>query len=105
VVVGVSSWDVTRFRSLFTNHIRTLRAPVQMNPILNHSTSTYYPGSTSGHYDVVIGYDYSVGDNVYIYEPAGGAPQGHIYDNKTAWDTTTMVRAATMANPNKNIIY
>jgi hypothetical protein len=105
VVVGVGNWTVTQFHNEFAHHIRDLRSPLQMNPVLNPTTSSYYPGSTSGHYDVVIGYDYSVGDNVYIYEPAGGAPQGHIYDSLTAWDNTTKVRAATMANPNKNIIY
>ena len=103
-IVSIANYTVANFRSMFTNHLRIEHAPVQMNPKLNPTTTTYYKGYTDGHYDVVIGYDYSVGDWVQLYEPAGGAAQGHIYDPVTAWDDTTHIRLASMANPNKLVI-
>jgi hypothetical protein len=105
VVVSISSWAVSNYRTMFAHHLRDLSAPVQLHPVLNSSTSTYYPGSTSGHFNVLMGYDYSVGDWNHLYEPAGGPPQGNIYPSLTAWEDTVHIRLAQLANSNQNISY
>jgi hypothetical protein len=106
VVVSIASWSVNNFRNLFVNHLGGLRAPVQLHPVLNTSTSTYYRGTTGGHYDVAIGYDYSVYDQVLLYEPAGGKKQANIFPWLTALEDTTHIRLAQLANSNnRNIVY
>jgi hypothetical protein len=105
VVASISSWTVGNYQTHIASHLRTLGAPMQMHPVLNHTTSTYYNGTTGGHFDVLIAYDYSVSDSNNLYEPAGGAPQNWAYPSVLAWEDTPHLRAAQLANSNQNIAY
>jgi hypothetical protein len=105
VVVGIASWSEQDYRNLFRNHLRTLRSPVQLHPVLTKGvTTSYYPGNTSGHYNVARGYDFTSGqDWVWLHEPAtaGGA-----YTSVEAWETVHYIRLAQLANTaNRNIVY
>jgi len=104
VVVGISSWTESNYRSLFRTHTRTLRSPVQLHPKLIQNVDTsYYQGTTDGHFDVGYGYDFTVSDDIYIFEPAG---KDGPYLPTWAIESTTNVMKAQMENATqRNIAY
>lgn len=104
IVTSITNWNNDNWSSLLRSHIVNLRAPVQLHPKLSPSVSSYYPGTTGGHFDVGEGW-YDDG-TVSLYEPAGGTPQGNIYTNLWARETINNIRLANLNNTNqRNIAY
>ncbi|MFG2169308.1 cysteine peptidase family C39 domain-containing protein [Micromonospora chersina] len=105
VVGSISSWTNTDWTRVLQWHIVTRRAPVQLHPKLSPSVSSYYPGTTSGHFDVGEGW-YVNGGTVSIFEPAGGPAQNNIYTSLFATETINNIRLANLANTDqRNIAY
>lgn len=105
-VHSISSWNTNKWRALFVSQLGVAHAPVLLHPKLNSSVSTYYPGTTSGHFDVGRGYDFDGGDDkIYIYEPAGGAAQHNVYKSVYAVEDPAHVRLSNLNNALKNVSY
>lgn len=97
VVGSIVSWSNTQWSDLLKWHIVTRRAPVQLHPKLSPNVSSYYPGTTSGHFDVGEGY-YINGGSISIFEPAGGPAQKNVYTPLFATETVDNIRKANLAN-------
>ncbi|MEV4517441.1 C39 family peptidase [Dactylosporangium sp. NPDC049525] len=105
IVISITSWTDADWARIMRNHIVDRRSPVQLHPKLSPAVSSYYPGTTSGHFDVGEGY-YINGGNISIFEPAGGAAQNYVYPSLFATETITNVRKANLANTGqRNIAY
>ncbi len=93
-VVSISSYTLDQWENLFMNHLAIEHSPIQLHPKLAPGNNDYYPGSTSGHFDVGRGYNMDYPGNggptkdiVDLFEPAGGAAEGNVYTSLTATDT------------------
>jgi hypothetical protein len=106
IVVNIGSWTNSTWANTLRHHIVNMRAPVQLHPKLSPSVSSYYPGTTSGHYNVGEGWFGGPSNSVSIYEPAGGPAQGNRYPYLFAAETIDNVRRANLNNANqRNISY
>ena len=85
----------------------TVRVSARRGEFPSARNTSYYPVTTSGHFDVGRGYDFDGGDNeIQIYEPAGGAANGNVYPKVYATDTPANVRLANLDNTSqRNIVY
>jgi hypothetical protein len=104
VVVGISSWTNANYKSLFQTHTKSLRSPIQLHPkLIQGQTTSYYQGTTDGHFNVGAGYDFTVNEYVIIFEPAGASGA---YPPITAAEDLTHLRLAQAANTGQqNIAY
>ncbi|WP_431883034.1 hypothetical protein [Micromonospora gifhornensis] len=102
---GMHSKTDAQLRTFYGN--RRFGPTIHWVHLRKGSTTSYYGGNTSGHYNVGRGYDFNSTANggiIRIFEPAGGPANNNYYPSKTANETIFYLKKALGYNGNGVII-